>query len=129
MEGKEAPPGGFEVYAAQLRAARETFCHQRVYDPQLRQVVPLAPQPAGSPPMPHCCAYLPPHLAVAICEEAAIHPETHEPLRFIGEPEPAPAAAPSAAGLPISSSLAAPQGSAPPTAIPRAATAATPALT
>ncbi|KAL1523901.1 hypothetical protein AB1Y20_018820 [Prymnesium parvum] len=93
MEGKESPQGGFDVYLAQLRRARETFHHQRVYDPLESRVLPLTPPPEGAPPMPHCGADLPAALAVEICERASRHPQTHEPLYAPGEaplPEPFP---------------------------------------
>eukprot|EP00965_Chrysotila_dentata_P121162 4006959-Pleurochrysis_carterae.AAC.1 len=45
VPAREAPPGGFGEYARQLRIARETFLHQRVYDVATRRVVPLSAQP------------------------------------------------------------------------------------
>ena len=54
MECKEAPAGGYARYLQRMRIAKQTFLHQRVYDPVLGRVVPLTPPPPGAPRMPHC---------------------------------------------------------------------------
>tara|TARA_B100000513_G_scaffold52762_1_gene19986 strand:- start:690 stop:2858 length:2169 start_codon:yes stop_codon:yes gene_type:complete len=88
MEARGAPPGGFEAYMEALGRARETFLHQRVYDPTQQQVIPLTPLPLGAGGVPvvlsHCGEDLDPDLARALCGAGDVHPQTHEPFRRIG---------------------------------------------
>ena len=44
------PPGGFAAYMAAFVKAKQTFRHQRVFDPDSGKVVPLTPSPPGAPP-------------------------------------------------------------------------------
>ena len=68
-------------YLAKFAQARESFLHQRVYDPELKRVVPLSGEGGGGDaPIPHCGADIAPEIAVALCEEGTLHPDTHEPF-------------------------------------------------
>ena len=71
MKGREPPAaaGSWDRYRRQYQMARETFLHQRVYDPSAGKVVPLTPLPEGARPMPHCGADLDDHLARRLCAQ------------------------------------------------------------
>jgi len=107
MEMREPPPMGWEAYVDAFRRARETFRHQRVFDPAQQRVVPLEPQPVDEngevAHMPHCGADLPQEVAVALCARGDIHPETHAPFAAppdLGRRLSAPARLGSGAGTP-----------------------------
>ena len=87
MEGKFPDgPAGLAEYLEQLQQAKETFRHQRVYDPKLKKVVPLTPPPPNAPIMPHCGADIADDLAYKLCELGALHPETWQQLVVPGAP-------------------------------------------
>ena len=81
MEGKLARvEGGAEAYLHYYAKAKQTFLHQRVYDIKLRKVVPLTPQPTGSPSMPHCGGDIEDELAYRLCSLGDLHPDTQQPF-------------------------------------------------
>ena len=92
MEGNAPPPaGGYERYLRELRRAKQTFRHQRVYDMALRKVVPLNPEPPGAPSMPHCGADIDDAIAYRLCAIGDLHPDSREPLMMPpGMPPPPP---------------------------------------
>ena len=82
-------------YLARFAQARESFLHQRVYDPDLKRVVPLSGEGGGGDaPIPHCGADISPEIAVALCEEGTLHPDTFEPFAAVVEVAAAAAARP-----------------------------------
>ena len=70
--------GGHARYLARLRVAKQTFMHQRVYDPVLGRVVPLTPPPPGATRMAHCGADLDDALAHGLCATGEFHPRYNE---------------------------------------------------